>query len=336
MFYRLGWAGIFFCFSCFLFGASEQEPNDDFTQATFIVQGDTIFCATLASPEGPDFFKFLGSADDTLITFTCACEGSYTDTYLSLFDSIENFLTLDYNSGDSFFSRIEYELPYDGHYFLLVVEYEPAPDSSYNLIVDLNSWSVASHDSCVNAHVVDGIPYQESSSTAWCGSECGRNSPDVWYFFSNLSQRTLVFSVCETDFQAHVQVMGGCCEQFGDDSEDGCGDGAIVTVPDMPIGDYYILVEGIDASEFGDFIFQVNGETQPCPEPEELTLAMVDSYPFLFWESVSGASLYIIWQSNSVDADFEHTGSTEETFWTDSTGFSGAKRFYRVSTYCPW
>ena len=46
---------------------------------------------------------------------------------------------------------------------------------------------------------------------------------------------------------------------------------------------------------------------------EELTLTTVDNYPFLFWESVSGASFYVIWQSNSADADFEHTGTTSET-----------------------
>ena len=329
MYYRLGWLGIFLSFSCFLFGASEQEPNDDFSQATFIVQGDTIFCATLDPAEDIDFYKFLGAADDTLIAFTFDCEGSQTETYLSFYDSLEDFIT-----GDN--PRIEYELQYSGTYYLRVVEIEPTPDSSYSLVVDLDILTVATHDSCAYAHVVDGIPYQESSSTTWCGSECGTPSPDVWYYFSNPSQRTLVFSVCMTNFHARVHVMGDCCGDLGDDSEDGCGDGAILTIPDMPVGDYYILVEGIEASEFGDFIFQVNGETEPCPEPEKLTLATVDSYPFLFWEAVSGASFYVIWQSNSADADFEHTGTTSETYWTDSTGFSGIQRFYRVTTYCPW
>ncbi|MBU1937175.1 pre-peptidase C-terminal domain-containing protein [bacterium] len=336
MFYRLGWVGVLLGLSCFLFGASEQEPNDDFSQATFIAQGDTIFCAMLDPSRDMDFFKFLGSSGDTLITYTLNCEDSHTDTYLSLFDSLEDVLAYDNNSGDSAFSRIEYELPYNGTYYLRVVKIQSTPDSSYSLIVDLNTLTVASHDCCAYAHVVDGIPYQESSSTVWCGSECGTPSPDVWYFFSNPSQRTLVFSACMTDFHARVHVMGGCCEQFGDDSEDGCGDGAILMIPDIPVGDYYILVEGTDIGEVGNFIFQVNGETQPCPEPEELTLATVDGYPFLFWESVSGASFYVIWQSNSPDAGFEHTGTTFDTYWTDSTGFSGTKRFYRVTTYCPW
>ncbi|MBU1937425.1 pre-peptidase C-terminal domain-containing protein, partial [bacterium] len=178
MFYRLGWVGVFLSLSCFLFGASEQEPNDDFSQATFIAQGDTILCATLDPSGDMDFFKFLGSSGDTLVTFTLNCEDSHTDTYLSLFDSVEDVLAFDNNSGDSAFSRIEYELPYNGTYYLRVVENQFTPDSSYSLIADLKTLTVASHDCCAYAHVVDGIPYQESSSTVWCGSECGTPSPD--------------------------------------------------------------------------------------------------------------------------------------------------------------
>jgi len=240
------------------------------------------------------------------------------------------------DSGEGYFSRIELILPYDGRYFLRVVEVQPFFDTSYCLVLDCQALSSAPHDLCTQARVVSGIPYQNASSTFGCGSECGTGAPDVWYFFSNPARRTLIFSACMTNFQARIQVMGGCCTQFGDDSEEGCGDGAILMIPDMPIGNYYIIVEGIDASESGDFIFQVNGETTPCPSPTELTLATVGGYPFLFWEAATGAVLYIVWQSNEANGTYEHVGSTTDTYWTDYTGYTGTRRFYRVTAYCPW
>jgi hypothetical protein len=218
----------------------------------------------------------------------------------------------------------------------MVDEAEPFSDSAYCLTLDCQAPSSAPHDLCNQARVVGGIPYQDASSTFGCGSECGRDAPDVWYFISNPVERTLIFSVCMTNFQARVQVMGGCCTQFGDDSEEGCNDGAILTIPDMPVGDYYIIVEGTDASESGNFIFQVNGETQPCPSPTELTLATIGGYPFLFWEAVTGAVSYIIWQSSDVNGSYEHVGSTTDTYWTDYSGYTGTRCFYRVTAYCPW
>lgn len=327
---------MFFGLTRLLFGVWEQEPNDDFDQANSVACGDTVYCATLDPPGDRDFFHFIGQADDTLVAFTFDCEGSTTNTFLTLFDSTEQSLASNDNEGGTIFSRIEYGLPYDGPYFLRVLEVEAFFDTSYCLGLECKGQSVAPHDSCIHARVVDAIPYQDASSTVGCGSECLVDSPDLWYFFYNPVQRTLIFSVCMTNFQAHVQVMGGCCEQLGDDSEDGCGDGAILIVPDMEAGDCYIIVEGIDASEAGEFVFQVNGETEPCPEPTELTLGTVGGYPFLFWEAVAGADFYIIWQSIDPDDAYEHVGTTTESYWTDSTGYSGTRRFYRVTAFCPW
>ncbi|MFH1010095.1 MAG: hypothetical protein V1784_02530, partial [bacterium] len=120
------------------------------------------------------------------------------------------------------------------------------------------------------------------------------------------------------------------------DSEEGCDDGAILTIPNMAVGDYYILVEGTGASESGDFVFQVNGQTQPCPSPTELTLATIGGYPFLFWEAATGAVLYIIWQSTEANGTYEHVGSTTDTYWTDYSGYTSTRRFYCVTSYCPW
>jgi hypothetical protein len=318
------------------FGLTEHEPNNDFEHANAIACMDTISCASLEPTGDQDYFRFVGEAGDTLIALTFNCQGSNTNTVLSLFDSTEEILAVNDDSGTGYFSRIIQVLPYEGTYFLRVAEIQPFFDSSYCLTLDCHALTSAPHDLCENARVVSGIPYQDAASTSGCGNECGTDAPDVWYFFSNPAQRTLIFSVCMTNFQARVQVMGDCCDEFGGDSEEGCGDGAILTIPDMPVGDYYILVDGADAGEAGDFIFQVNGETTPCPSPTELTLATVDGYPFLFWEAATGAVLYIIWQSNDVNGTYEHIGSTADTYWSDLSGYTSTRRFYRVTAYCPW
>ena len=336
MHYRLGWLVAFFMLTGALFGVSEREPNDDTSQANPIACGDTVYCATLNPPGDPDYFRFTGQENDTLVAFTFNCEGSVTNTYLSLFDSTEEFLENDDDDGEGFFSRIEYVLPYSGPYFLRVVEVEPTFDTSYCLTLDCEILLPEPHDSCANARVIAAIPYQDASSTIACGDECGTAAPDVWYFFSNPVERKLIFSVCMTNFQARVQVMDSCCGQFREDSDDGCGDGAILTVYNMEVGDYYIIVEGIDAGEAGDFVFQLNGETEPCPEPTQLVLGTVGGYPFLDWEPVMSASYYIIWQSSDYSGDYEHVDTTTETYWTDSTGYSSTCRFYHVTTSCPW
>lgn len=318
------------------FGIVEHEPNDDFEQANAVVCTDTIYCATLDPAGDQDYFQFVGQAGDTLIASTLNCEGSNTNTYLYLYDSTQEILAENDDIGEGLFSCIEQILPYDGRYFLMVVEVTPFFDSAYCLALDCQALSPTPHDLCEQARVVGGIPYQDASSTFGCGSECPTSAPDVWYFFSNPVRRTLIFSVCMTNFHARVQVMGGCCTQFFEDSEDGCGDGAILMMHDMVVGDYYILVEGIDAGESGDFVFQVNGETQPCPAPTELTLATVGGYPFLFWEAATGAVSYIIWQSSDANGSYEHVGSTTDTYWTDLTGYTGTRRFYRVTASCPW
>jgi hypothetical protein len=333
---RLGQLVVLCGLARLLFGVWEQEPNDDFDQANYVAYGDTIYCATLHPQGDQDYFQFVGQAGDTVVAFTFDCDGSNTNTFLCLYSSSHELLALNDDGGGAGFSLIEHVLPFHGTYFLRALEVEPSFDSSYSLVLNCVEWTVPTHDSCANARVVEGIPYQDASSTADCGDECGTAAPDVWYFFSNPAQRTVIFSVCQTAFDARVQIMGGCCEQFGDDSEDGCGDGAILIVPDLEVGDYYILVEGTGATEAGNFVFQVNGETEPCPEPTELALGTVGGYPFLFWEAVAGADLYIIWHSTDAIGEYEHIGTTAETFWTDSTGYSGTRRFYRVTAYCPW
>jgi len=331
----VGCLGVCLCVGQLLFGVQEYEPNDDFEQANEIVCSDTIYCATLEPTDDEDFFRFIGQANDTLVAFTFNCEGSNTNTFLWLFDSTQEVLAENDGGGEDYFSCIEYILPYDGKYFLMVDEVEPFFDSAYCLTLDCQALTPP-HDLCAQARVVGGIPYQDASSTFGCGSECPTSAPDVWYFMSNPVERTLIFSVCMTNFHARVQVMGECCDEFYDDSDYGCGDGAILTVPNMAVGNYYIIVEGINASEAGDFIFQVNGETQPCPSPTELTLATVGGYPFLFWEEATGAVLYIIWQSSDANGTYEHAGSTTDTYWTDYTGYSAVRRFYRVTASCPW
>ncbi|MFH1011395.1 MAG: hypothetical protein V1784_09220, partial [bacterium] len=218
----MGLLGGWLCIAQVVFGSVEQEPNDDFEQANEIVCSDTIYCATLDPAGDLDFFQFIGQANDTLVAFTFNCEGSNTNTFLWLFDSTQEILAENDGGGEGYFSRIEQILPYDGRYFLRVVEVTPFSDSAYCLALDCQALSPASHDLCSQARVVSGIPYQDASGTFGCGSECGTGAPDVWYFLSNPVRRTLIFSVCMTDFHARVQVMGGCCTQFGDDSEEGC------------------------------------------------------------------------------------------------------------------
>ncbi|MFW9997794.1 MAG: PPC domain-containing protein, partial [Candidatus Odinarchaeota archaeon] len=99
---------------------TEYEPNDSFAQATEITvnssQLHTIF------PVGDqDYLFFLSEVE---INVTIEITGSEnSDTYLSLYDSNEDLIVSDDDSGDGFLSMIRNQIISAGRYYILIESY---------------------------------------------------------------------------------------------------------------------------------------------------------------------------------------------------------------------
>jgi hypothetical protein len=125
---------------------SEQEPNDDDTNAQLIV-GSAKIEGTIGSADDLDSFKFTGQAGD-VITVICDAQldGSYLDSILEIYDgnleligqNDQNGLAPElYPVNDSF---IQMELPANGTYYIVVRDYygdAGGPDFYYTLHVNL-------------------------------------------------------------------------------------------------------------------------------------------------------------------------------------------------------
>jgi hypothetical protein len=336
-------AHVFIRLFCVLIAAAsalavtEHEPNNTSVQANAVQCGDTVVCAVLSSHTDYDFFRFHAFAGDSIIVFTTRCEGSNTDTYMNLFDEQDSSLEADDDGGEEHFSMIRWAAQYSGNYFVRVVWFVTAEhDSAYNLIIQCPRWVPDAYDSCRTARVISALPYYDEGSTQGAHSECGTLSPDVFYRFHNPAEDDLEITVCSDHFNSKVQLMGGCCTDPMDDADTGCNLGAFLPVFSLPMGDYYIMVEGTAANQVGSFSIEVTAHLSDCPKPDSVKLFTVGGYPFLDWPELTGPTFYIVWAANYANGVFEHLGTTTETYYVDSTGYNAPRRFYQVTAVCPW
>ncbi|RLG28434.1 hypothetical protein DRN98_09580, partial [Methanosarcinales archaeon] len=114
------------------------EPNDTPGQATSIAYGDTLSDPDICPAGDVDYYAFVGNAGDVIAAdIDAQAIGSSLDSYLYLYDT-DGVTELTHNDDyDGLDSRIEYTLPADGTYYLMVQEYnhptEGGPDYFYTL-----------------------------------------------------------------------------------------------------------------------------------------------------------------------------------------------------------
>jgi hypothetical protein len=109
-----------------------------------------------------------------------------------------------------------------------------------------------------------------------------------------------------------------------------------MTCLNVPVGDYILMVEGTQAQQSGEFSIEVEAVTPGCPAPGPVVLTTIGGYPFLDWPEVAGPSYFVVWQSTSLNGPWEHLGVAYATYFVDSSGYSGLRRFYQVTSCCPW
>lgn len=115
-----------------------HEPNDTPADATTISYGQTLY-ADICPPGDYDFYQFVGSAGDKVVVNVDAqVDGSWLDSFIYLLDS-DGSTVLAFNDDEptSYDSRLGYELPRDGTYYIKVRDYwHPStggPDYFYSI-----------------------------------------------------------------------------------------------------------------------------------------------------------------------------------------------------------
>jgi hypothetical protein len=315
---------------------TESEPNNTPAQADIIQCGDTVYCAVLDGLGDLDHFRFAAVANDSLVVFTESCGDSLTNTVLVLFDDRDSLLAVNDNGGGWDFSLIRYRALYSGDYVVRVLR-QSFEDSAYTLVLECPRSAPEAYDSCSSPRIIPSLPYSDSGSTRGMADDCrGVAAPDVFYKFHNPVVSHVIVTVCSNPFDARVQLMTRCCGGFLDDADTGCVNGASMTCLNLPVGDYYLMVEGTQAQQVGEFTIEVEAITPGCPEPGPVVLTTIGGYPFLDWPEVPGPSYFIVWQTTSLSSDWEHLGVAFATYFVDSTGFAGTRKFYRVTSVCPW
>jgi len=113
------------------FGGDSYEPDNSFDQySTMSVTSSLQSQSRSIDPTGDnDYIRFYAYAGKNYIFYT---EGS-TDTYGYLYDSNQNQLTYDDDSGSGYNFRIEYPITSSGYYFLRVRGYSSSTVGPYTL-----------------------------------------------------------------------------------------------------------------------------------------------------------------------------------------------------------
>lgn len=314
----------------------ENEPNDALWQANPAQCGDTVYCGFLSWQGDADNFRFMAIAGDSLILLTFSCDSSQTNTFLVLYDDQDSVLAVNDNGGPLYFSQIRYAITRTADYVARVIRGGPSPDSTYNLLIDCPHPPPEDYDLCTTARVIPDLPYYNEGSTQGATNQAGTPSPDVFYAFSNPVTGDYTITVCADLFDARVQILGRCIGDFWDDANEGCNLGALLNTYDLAPGQYWIMVEGTAANQIGNFSIEVTAQLPDCPPPVSVTLSTVGGYPFLDWPELAEPSYYIVWRASASNGEFEHLGTTFVTYFTDSTGYSNPRRFYYVTSVCPW
>jgi hypothetical protein len=282
---------IFLCGACscvpqFAFAATtETEPNNDLSHSNLILCGDTVLCANL--PLGDfDHYRFLAPGGDSLYCRTFACGDDHTDTYLVLFSDQNQIIIVDNDGGPMAYSTIGIWVPQTAYFRLRVMRGDQvaAADSTYSLLVSSRTPLSEEFDFCETARVITSMPYFDVGDTFGKTDNIGTDAPDVFYFFHQPVQSDVLLEVCTESFNARVQILDYCMGGYGDDASEGCQNGATLITYGLLPGDYYILVEGMTALDFGEYTLEVAPYYPECPDPRFLIIFLsVDNRRWTGW-----------------------------------------------------
>jgi hypothetical protein len=314
----------------------ESEPNNDLSHPNAVVCGDTVVCGMLRPYYDLDYYRCFVNRGDSLVCTTFDCNGSRTNTFMALFDDQDSILATDNESGPNQFSCIRYGVTRSGYYTVRVMMMQNSVDSTYNLAVECRLLVPEDYDDCSTPRIISSLPYYDEGTTYGMTNQMGTPAPDVFYAFHNPVMGNIFIEVCTDIFDARVQLLGNCLNNYLDDANEGCGMGAILPVYYLSPGDYLLMVEGMSALQSGDFSISVSAEFPACPKPDSVVITAIGGLPFLDWPEVNGPMYYIIWQATNPDGPWEHLGTSFFTYYVDSLGFSASKRYYRVTSVCPW
>jgi hypothetical protein len=314
----------------------EQEPNNSSATANLVQCGDTVLCGLLNPPNDVDYFRFWCWQADSIILTSYSCQGSDANTFMVLCNNQDSILAVDDDMGPRWFSDIRYVAPYSGEYIVWLFRQQSYPDSAYSLAILCPQHLAENYDFCTSPRIIPSLPYYDEGTTLGMTNQCGTAARDVFYQFHNPAQGNLLITVCSDLFDARVQMLGGCCSQYMDEANQGCNLGAVLASFNVDPGDYYIMVEGTSANQAGNFSIRVEADLPDCPTPGPLIITSIGGYPALDWPELTGPAYYIVWYCASENGVYDHLGTTFFTYFIDSTGYSGLKRFYKVTSMCPW
>ena len=314
----------------------EHEPNNTSATANPVQCGDTVLCGVLDPLNDVDHFRFWSWVTDSIVLTSFSCNGSDANTFMVLYDNQDSVLAVDDDSGPRWYSEIRYIAHYSGEYVVRVFRQPSYPDSAYSLAINCPVHLPENYDLCTTPRIIPSLPYYDEGTTLGMTNQCGTAARDVFYKFHNPVQGNLLITVCSDYFDARVQILGGCCSDFWDDADQGCNLGAVLASFNVDPGDYYIMVEGTSANEAGDFSIQVAAQFPNCPAPGPVVISSIGGYPALDWPELTGPSYYIVWYCANENGVYDHLGTTFFTYFIDSTGYAGQRRFYKVTSVCPW
>ncbi len=314
---------------------SEVEPNDETWLANAAACGDTVVCATLSPWYETDCFSFYVQGVDSIHLITNSCNGS-VNTLLALYDENDSLLATDDDGGPGACSYIRYRTNGPGTFVARVYGQMNSADSVYSLFINCLNPPPEAFDICTTPRVITALPYYDEGTTYGATNETGTASPDVFYRFYSPATGNYRITVCSTTWDARVQILTGCYSGFLDDASTGCNLGADLFTFGLSEGDYTILVEGTADNQQGDFSLEVLGFLPDCPGPSGVVVTTIGGLPFLDWPQLDGPEYYIIWSASTPDGLYEHLGVSPVTYFADSTGYAAARKFYHVTSFCPW
>ncbi len=152
-------------------------------------------------------------------------------------------------------------------YYLFVHGSDSVSIGNYHLTIEEEQIN----DSCATSSSLEltgspqyfGSTLSASNSTAiGCSGEPAADSGGLWYSFVGTGE-PIILSTCtdETDFSTDIRVYTGICSEFvcvPDISITKCGDQSMISFLSTIDEIYYARVGGVNASEAGSFILDVN------------------------------------------------------------------------------
>ncbi|MGC9358077.1 MAG: C1 family peptidase [Anaerolineae bacterium] len=152
-----------------------HEPNDTWDEATPIGYGTTLNDLDICPAGDVDYYAFTGNTDDVFIAdIDAQAIGSSLDSYLTLYDT-DGVSQLAYNDDeDGHDSYLQYTLPADGTYYLMVRDYHHPDEGAGGYFYTLSlTVSETVGPLVYNSHTVDDDTVNQSDGNGNGIVDCG-------------------------------------------------------------------------------------------------------------------------------------------------------------------